>query len=933
MFNLIPQYSSQERAETALTTESKGDAEAHTTANSETTKDTAEHTVVEQQTVQPQPATAEPKLTSTSTPVVPGAVSPDSSDSSRPVSVGVVRILPLAWLLGALALGGYVAVRNFNLWRTIKRERPITDSEILELLEDCKMQMRVQTIVGVIVTDKVKSPALFGFVRPRLLLPQGLIEALDLEELRYVFLHELAHLKRRDIYLGWLVSLLQVMHWFNPLIWFALRRMRTDQELACDGLVLSTMNTDEPPKYGRTIVNLFEQFSQVNYVPSLAGILEEPSQLERRIKMIARFKNNSYRSSPLAVILIIVLACVSLPDAVGSDESTVSWPKSEPSISLRRVKTGPMSDFSSPPSLDGRYLCDLGSPDAEGYRPLAIRDLVTGEVRPLREASRAFPWSPVISPESKHVAYVHQSWFPPKSELQLIKMDGTGHRVLYRLKQDEKFHIRAWTPDGKKVLGAFKKGSESLQLVTFSIEDGSMQVIYTFDTYWPVWRSPLHKVAISPDGRYIAYDRPPEKGSWNSEIYILDIEHQRAACVVQHPAYDKLLGWTPDGKYIFFSSDRRQGLPRGFTATDTRDAYLLPVAEGKAQGPPVLIKSDIPDKLRPKGFTGSGTYHYTVEFKSIEATVARLDLQTGKLMTKPRAVGQTGAGQIPAWSPDGRQLAYGIHQPDQSQTIRIQDMATGGERELDPNLPHFSWLRWSPDGKSFLVSNFAKNSPRAIYRINADTGERLTMVQSESSDTLPGEPQLSPDGSMLYYVLHYSDSKKASLMIRYIKSGHEEELFALDGTRDMRGLTFALSPDGLHLALATQVRASSGVGADRRISIIPAKGGQPRELWKTEERATRPIIAWTPDGQSLLFTKHIPGKGTELWFVPAGGGEARKLCNPQEMMCQGMTYGAVFSALDVHPDGQRIAFDCFEYRHEIWAMENFLPKAVASAEK
>jgi len=254
IFNLIPQYSSPERAATALMPESTGDAEALTTANSETTRDTAEQAMVEQQTVQPESATPEPGLTSTSAPVVPEAVSPDRSDSTRPVSIGVVRILPLAWLLGAMALGGYVAVRNFNLWRTIKHERPVTDSEILDLLEDCKMQMNVQTIVGVIVTDRVKSPALFGFVRPRLLLPQGLIEALDFEELHYVFLHELAHLKRRDIYLGWLVSLLQVMHWFNPLIWFAMRRMRTDQELACDGLALSTMNTDEPSKYGRTIL-------------------------------------------------------------------------------------------------------------------------------------------------------------------------------------------------------------------------------------------------------------------------------------------------------------------------------------------------------------------------------------------------------------------------------------------------------------------------------------------------------------------------------------------------------------------------------------------------------------------------------------------------------------------------------------------------------
>ena len=133
---------------------------------------------------------------------------------------------------------------------------------------------------------------------------------------------------------------------------------------------------------------------------------------------------------------------------------------------------------------------------------MAVRDLVTGEVRPLIEMSRAFPWCPVISPDSKLVAFVYQSLIPPKNELQLIGLDGTGHRVLYRLKEDEKFHIRAWTPDGKKIIGAFKKGGENLQLVAFSVEDGSMQVIYTFDTYWPVWQSPLHKVAISPDERY-----------------------------------------------------------------------------------------------------------------------------------------------------------------------------------------------------------------------------------------------------------------------------------------------------------------------------------------------------------------------------------------------------------------------------------------------
>jgi len=234
---------------------------------------------------------------------------------SESVFIRFVRMLPLLWLVGTVVIAGYVCVRNISLWLTVKRERPITDQKILELLEDCKMEMGVQTILGVVVSDRIKSPALFGFIRPRLLLPQGMLETYGLEELRYVFIHELAHLKQRDIYLGWLMALLQVVHWFNPLMWFAFGRMRADRELACDGLAISMMDTDEPPEYGRTIVNLLENFSQVRYLPSVAGILEDTCQIERRIKMIADYKKTSRSRWAGAMLLLAVLACVVLTNA------------------------------------------------------------------------------------------------------------------------------------------------------------------------------------------------------------------------------------------------------------------------------------------------------------------------------------------------------------------------------------------------------------------------------------------------------------------------------------------------------------------------------------------------------------------------------------------------------------------------------------------
>jgi bla regulator protein BlaR1 len=198
-------------------------------------------------------------------PAAPGARSDigQAQDSSlSTVRAWLFAIWPWLWLTGVVGLGVYIGLRNLHLWLIVTGERQLVDQEVLELLEDCKQQMHVKTPATVVVTDKVRSPALFGFVRPRILLPQGLLEMVGLDELQYVFLHELAHLKRGDIYARWLTAILQILHWFNPLIWFGFRQMHADQETACDALAMSRMTSEETPLYGRTLVRLLERFSQ-----------------------------------------------------------------------------------------------------------------------------------------------------------------------------------------------------------------------------------------------------------------------------------------------------------------------------------------------------------------------------------------------------------------------------------------------------------------------------------------------------------------------------------------------------------------------------------------------------------------------------------------------------------------------------------------------
>ena len=148
---------------------------------------------------------------------------------------------------------------------------------------------------------RVQSPALVGWIRPKLLLPQAVIDDFDPTELRMIFLHELAHQKRRDVLVNWLASGLQVVHWFNPLVWLVMWRVRTDREVACDELVLSLTRGADRRAYGRTILKLLETlpdgrvhgaFAPAAVAGTGVGILEGKHQMKRRITMIAQVRQH-----------------------------------------------------------------------------------------------------------------------------------------------------------------------------------------------------------------------------------------------------------------------------------------------------------------------------------------------------------------------------------------------------------------------------------------------------------------------------------------------------------------------------------------------------------------------------------------------------------------------------------------------------------------
>ena len=228
-------------------------------------------------------------------------------------------LVVLVWAAGVVAFLARVVVANILFARRIRRGAGVDDAGVLALLCSCQRAMGVRTTVRLIATDAVRGPALWGLTHPTLLIPPAMLWNLSRQDLRFVFLHELAHLKRADIAADWCLAVLHALHWFNPAVWLALSRLRAERELSRDAMVLAVTNAQEERGYGQTILKLVQTISHPALRPGVVGILEEKSELKRRIAMIAGFDRNVSRGRGLTIALALLIGSVLLTDRRAAD--------------------------------------------------------------------------------------------------------------------------------------------------------------------------------------------------------------------------------------------------------------------------------------------------------------------------------------------------------------------------------------------------------------------------------------------------------------------------------------------------------------------------------------------------------------------------------------------------------------------------------------
>ncbi|MDA2182028.1 M56 family metallopeptidase [Bacillus cereus] len=233
--------------------------------------------------------------------------------SEKQTTFSLYKLALYVWLAGVIILAAITFLTNRRLYSYIKKQPDITDEQVTTVFNRCKQSMKMKKAVSLRLAGKIASPTVFSFFRPKVLLSKKHMKVLNEQQLQYVFYHELAHIKRNDVAVNWIMYSLIILNWFNPILWYAYFCMREDQELACDAYALTFIDKEEQIAYGHTIITLLEHYSY--QVPSLANLSRNKRTLKRRIIMIKKFQKKSYRLSLLGVIVIVAIASLSLFNA------------------------------------------------------------------------------------------------------------------------------------------------------------------------------------------------------------------------------------------------------------------------------------------------------------------------------------------------------------------------------------------------------------------------------------------------------------------------------------------------------------------------------------------------------------------------------------------------------------------------------------------
>ncbi|KAA3608831.1 MAG: hypothetical protein D8M58_19025 [Calditrichaeota bacterium] len=241
------------------------------------------------------------------------------------------------WIAGMLVFFSLLILKMVKLrkWHRRYKENETIPAWFNELLVDTSKRIGLMNLPAIVFSDKAVTPAVYGLLRPVLLLPANYLNSLPKKDVEHILIHELSHLKRGDLWLHGLCLVMQIIYWFNPLMIWVRREMKHVREICCDLTVASVLG-EKTNQYRQTLLNTARKLLTETVEPGLGllGVFEEPFRLVSRLKWLEKKKwlsrkwivLNSALASLFIVIAIMPMAAMEKSSDISLNQDNFNTP-------------------------------------------------------------------------------------------------------------------------------------------------------------------------------------------------------------------------------------------------------------------------------------------------------------------------------------------------------------------------------------------------------------------------------------------------------------------------------------------------------------------------------------------------------------------------------------------------------------------------------
>ncbi|MBN1974154.1 MAG: M48 family metalloprotease [Sedimentisphaerales bacterium] len=254
-----------------------------------------------------------PRITETQkVSTAPQAIEPDITNANSMTWQGGIFLI---WLIGVLVLSVLLIQRIFFVKSLIAQSEP-AKNRLLETSQECSKQLGIRRSIGMKLSLNASSPAVCGLFKPVILIPANLLSKMSHDKFKAILIHELSHIKRADLWVNCVQTILQIIYFYNPLVWLANAIVRRIREQAVDEMVLVALGA-EAKSYSNTLIDVAEMaFSRPALSLRLVGVVESKKALSERIKhILGRPIPKSAKLGIFGLFVVIIAAAILLPMA------------------------------------------------------------------------------------------------------------------------------------------------------------------------------------------------------------------------------------------------------------------------------------------------------------------------------------------------------------------------------------------------------------------------------------------------------------------------------------------------------------------------------------------------------------------------------------------------------------------------------------------